>query len=95
MQDEQTNKTDTQGTEIDKGLSDLEKLKADNDEFEKELIKGREMRSEMQKIESEKLLGGTSGGHIEAKIVSPEDQKKAQAKEFFKGTALEEAIDKL
>ena len=76
MQDEQTNKTDTQGTEIDKGLSDLEKLKADNDEFEKELIKGREMRSEMQKIESEKLLGGTSGGHIEPVV------KEQTAKEY-------------
>jgi hypothetical protein len=44
-----------------KELTDLEKLKASNDEFEKELIKAREMRAERQKIEAEQMLGSTAG----------------------------------
>jgi len=76
MNDEQTNTTDTQGAEANKPLSDLDKLKMDNEAFEKELIKGREMRAEMQKIESEKMLGGTTGGHVEA------ETKQETAKEY-------------
>ena len=40
--------------------SELDKLKATNDEFEKELIKGRELRAEAQKLEAEKMVGGKS-----------------------------------
>ena len=78
MKDEPTNKSDTLGKKDDKPvetadepLSDLEKLKAHNAEFEKELVKGREQKKEMQQIESEKLLGGTSGGHVEDKAEDP------------------------
>lgn len=50
---------------------DLEKLKLSNDEFEKELVRARELRAEAQRIEAEKLLSGTAGNHIEIKPVDP------------------------
>jgi hypothetical protein len=59
-----------QGTTADNSTagaerSEYEKLKAQNDSFEKELIRGREMRAEMQKLEAEKMLAGTAGGRVE------------------------------
>ena len=56
--------------------TEYEKLKASNAEMEKELIKSRELRSEAQKIEAEKVLGGESGGHVEAEV------KEETAKEY-------------
>ena len=78
----------------EKAETEYEKLKSQNAEFEKELIKAREMRAEMQKLEAEKVLGGDTGGHVEAKMISPEEIKTEKAKEFFKGTALGDAINK-
>ena len=99
---EQTNKTDTQGTEADKTvsddkkpdisdkkpLSDLEKLKADNAEFEKELVKGREMRAEMQKIQAEKLIGGVTDAGVQTekpKEETPKEYNDRIAKEISEG----------
>lgn len=56
--------------------NELEKLKAQNEEFEKELIRAREMRMEMQKIEADKLLAGTAGGRIEPQPVKEETPKE-------------------
>lgn len=44
--------------------SDLKKLQDDNEIFERELIKAREMRAERQKIEAEKLLSSSAGAQI-------------------------------
>ena len=74
--------------------TDLEKLKEANAEFEKELVKAREMRAERQKIEAEQMLGSTAGQPAEKVVLSEEDQKKQQAKEFWKGTAIEDALNK-
>ena len=45
-------------------LSDLDKLKASNDATEKELVRGRELKAEGQKLEAEKQLAGTTGGNV-------------------------------
>jgi hypothetical protein len=74
--------------------TDLEKLKEANEQFEKELIKAREMRAERQKIEAEQMLGSTAGQPEPKKELSEEDQKKQQAKEFWKGTAIADALEK-
>lgn len=50
-----------QKTEQTKELSELEKLKAKNDEFDKELIRGRQLREEAQKLEAERMLASTAG----------------------------------
>jgi len=47
-----------------------------------------------EKMVAENLLAGTSGGHVEAKMVSKEDTKVNNGKEFFKDTALGDAIGK-
>jgi hypothetical protein len=47
--------------ENEKTKTDFEKLKEANEEFEKELIKAREMRAEKQKLEAELMLGSTAG----------------------------------
>ena len=64
-----------------------------------EIIKAKEdlqkENDRKQKLQADELLSSTAGGHVEAPLVSAEEKKKAGAKEFFKGTALEDAIDKL
>ena len=83
--DENTNDDNAQGKgtvnnpEENKGdTSDLNKLKSSNDEFEKELVRGRELKAERQKLEAENLLGGDNGGNVkpEVKEVSDEDYAK-------------------
>lgn len=56
--------------------TDLEKLKESNAEFEKELIKAREMKAERQKLEAEQLLGSSAGQPIPvvpAKVETPKE----------------------
>jgi len=68
MTDGETNEGDTPGKEGDtsiENLSELNKLKAHNDEIEKELVRGRELKAESQKLEAEKMLGGNTGGQTE------------------------------
>lgn len=55
-------------TEPVKELTDLEKLKASNEEFEKQLVKAREMKAEKQKLDAEALLGGESGGAVKVEV---------------------------
>lgn len=88
--------TITEPTDAEKAavnpVSDTEaeynKLKEKNNQIQEELLR-------TEKLKSEILLGGETGGHISPKEVSPEEQKKMGAKEFFKGTSLEGAIEKL
>ena len=87
MPDEQTNQTDTQGTPTNtdtpngqEDISELDKLKASNDEIEKELIRGRELRAEGQKLEAEKMRGGkTSAG--QTNLTAEEEIQKKGAEE--------------
>lgn len=102
MTDEQTNETDTKGKETnsvskvpEQSLSIVDEAKNVRDEIKQENDRREKILQEEQKLRANNMLGGTSGGHVEATKVSPEDEKKARAKEFFKGTQLEEAIDKL
>jgi len=77
-----------------KDISEFEKLKTSNDEFEKELIRGRELKAESQKLEAEKMLAGTSGGNVVSEKVSPKKAKENKAEKFFENTALGDAIKK-
>ena len=62
------------------------------DIIRKEKVELKAEREKLEKVQAENLLSGTAGGHIETKQLSPEDVKKANAKEFFKDTALGDAI---
>lgn len=89
---EQTKETDTEGTEtttpVESSDEEYKRLKEKNDKIQQELIRG-------EKLKTESLLGGEGGGNIPTTDLSPEEQKKKSAKEFFKGTQLEKDIDKL
>ena len=97
----QTIQTDTQGTQsnttpetTDKPLSIVDEARAIRDEIRQEREKLEKANSEAKSIAAENLLGGNTGGNIEVKAVSPEEAKLTQAKDFFKGTALGDAIEK-
>ncbi len=90
MENEQTNTTDTTGKEAnkpvettEKDISELDKLKTNNDDFEKELVRGRELKAESQKLEAEKQMAGTAGGGIEHKIKTQDDKDEEAAKLFM------------
>ena len=105
MSDEQTKKTDTEGkpvtpvvpeggkpdTETSTPLEDSDavykRLKEKNNKIQEELIRG-------EKLRTESLLGGEGGGNIPGVELSAEEIKKKKAAEFFKDTALGDAIDK-
>ena len=102
MTNEQTNEGDTQGDETNKEvktgeepLSLVDEAKKVRDEIKGENDRRERILADEQKLRANDLLGGTSGGNVETKQISPEEKKKADAKEFFKGTQLEGAIDKL
>ena len=81
-ENEPTNKIEPTGDDANskpaedkKDLSEFDKLKASNDEFEKQLIRGRELKAESQKLEAEKMMAGTAGGHVEP-VVKDESAKE-------------------
>ena len=101
MTDEQTNKGDTKRDETDKPVEtpkeDLtlhEKTDAATARLEAANKKTEEILNRQEKLYENQKLGGSSGGHVDAPVVSPEDKKNKQAEEFFKDTALGDAISK-
>ena len=98
MTDEQTNKTDTQGTQTDKvmekPLSIVDEAKKVRDEIRAENDRREEILKKEEALKANAFLGGDSGGHIETPEKSAEEAKKQGAKEFFKGTPIEGAIEK-
>jgi len=92
---EQTNTIDDNGNKSNKpiantqeNISKLDKLKAHNDAIEKELIRGRELKAESQRLESEKLLGGEVGGNVpvkEPKEETPMEYRARIDKEIMEG----------
>ena len=86
MSDETTNESNIKGKEGSNGVTDnkenpseLDKLKASNDETEKELIRGRELRAEAQKLEAEKMLGGESNAGQNDLSPKEKETKDAQS----------------
>ncbi len=93
MSDETTNESNEVGEEVadnvtpaEKVRKDTEELKAENDAYDKEKLRAETIRAERQR--GGKAIAG------QEEEVSPENKKQAQAKEFFKGTALGDAIKK-
>jgi len=86
MTDEKTNESNATGekttpsvTDNKEPISEFDSLKAKNDEFAKELLRGQELQAEANKLEANKQLAGTSGGKVETapKEVSAEDYAKS------------------
>ena len=98
--DEKTNEASDTGkkpntdSKDDKPLSIYEKTELIVNRQEAANKKTEELLTRQETLHANQRLAGTAGGHIETKTVSPEDQKTAQAQEFFKNTALGDAIKK-
>ena len=99
MENEQTNQTNEkeqtsgQGTQEEKTL--LERAEAQAGRIEAANAKTEELLMRQEKLAVKTMLGGRSSAG-EAPVAKTEEQQKVQgAKDFFKGTELENAIDKL
>ncbi len=99
MTDEQTNETDTQGKETpatteEKSKStlliDVANLAADR--MEKANKETERLFKKQEERDARIALGGELGGRAEVVLVTEEEAKKKRAEEFFKGTALGDAI---
>jgi len=89
-----TGEKDSPNIEVDKPVSLYNKTEAIVTRQEEANKEAKEILDRQEKLHANQRLGGTTGGNVKAKTVSPEDRKKEQASNFFKGTALGDAIDK-
>ena len=102
MTDEQTNKTDTSGTEPVKPVEEtttptpttplIDVAVAVSERIEKANIETARLLQLQEALEQRKALGGEGGGSSELNLISEADKKIKDAAEFFKGTSLETAI---
>ena len=98
---EQTDKSDDTGKKPDpepkkdEPISIVDEARGIRDEIVKARDSLKEEREKLEKAQANEMLGGTGGGHLETKQVSPEDKKIEQAKEYFKDTALGDDIKKV
>jgi len=75
------------GNIVDAAVIAAQRLKEEND-------RAAAILKQNQELEARRVLGGrTEGGSSQAEM-SPEEKKKQEAKEFFKGTTIEKAIAK-
>lgn len=89
--------TDSQNVQTDKPddkpLSLYDKTEAMVTRQEAANKKAEEILDRQEKLHANQRLAGT-GGNVPAPVFSPEEKKTNQAKEFFKGSALGDAITK-
>jgi len=84
---EETKEIPQENNKVIKSASeDLNKLKEINDEIEQELLRKEELRART------KFLGEAEAGNTPQK--TEEEIKKEGAKEFFKGSEIEKAIER-
>jgi hypothetical protein len=75
-------------------LSIVEEAKKIRDEIRAENDRREVILKEEQKLQAEKMLGSSAGANIPTKQLTQEDLKKEEAKTFWKGTAIEDALNK-
>ena len=100
--DKPTNEIDPAGKEADpkieeksEGTSELDRAEAINKEKARLQEEDKKLIERKEKLTAVQMVGGhTVAGQVGAKTVSPEDSKVNNAKEFFEGTALGDAIEK-
>ena len=90
----QTPQTTTPLTADGEAISDYDKALALVERREAATKAEKEVLEEKKKLAANSMIGGTTGGNVVTKLVSPEDKKINDAKEFFKGTGLGDAIAK-
>jgi hypothetical protein len=75
-------------------LSIVDEAKKIRDEIRAENDRRERLLADEQKLHAERLLSGTSGASQPQKIITEEEQKKQEAINFWKGTGIDEAIQK-
>jgi hypothetical protein len=75
-------------------LSIVDEAKKIRDEIRAENDRRERILADEQKLQAERMLGSSAGANIPQKILTEEDLKTQQAKEFWKGTAVEDALNK-
>jgi len=94
-EDNGTGKETPDNSETDKAPTSLyDKTEAIVTRQEAANKKTEELLTRQETLHANQRLAGTTGGNVEVKPVSPDEKKTAQASNFFKGTALGDAIDK-
>ena len=84
---EEDTPTPEEQTPAESQEEEYKRLKEQNNKVQEELIRAQRLRGEA-------LLGGENGGNITSKELSEAEQKTSNAKEYWKGTALEDVIKK-
>lgn len=77
-----------------KTLNLYERTNAATERLEKANAKTEELLNRQEELYQNEKLAGTGGGRVESKPISEEEKKTTQAQEFFKDTALGDAITK-
>ena len=75
-------------------LSMLDEAKAINEKKEELLNREEKLMERKETFEAERMVGGTTQAGQTPQEQTEEQKSKAAAKEFWKGTPLEDAIDK-
>ena len=86
-------KTSTETPE-EEDLSPLEQVRQFNEENKKLLVQITEERKKIEKASAEVLIGGRSKAGQSQPVKSREEQIKEGAKEFWKGSEIEKAIER-
>ena len=95
MNDEQTNKIDTEGNKVNPPVENtgiinpiLHEAKSLAHRIEEGNKKTEELLKTQEQLLSEQALSGTAGGRQELPQLTKEESKQKGAEEFFKGTQL-------
>lgn len=75
-------------------LSIVEEAKKIRDEIKAENDRRERILLEEQKLQAEKMLGSSAGQSIPAVQMTADEIKKKEAIDFWKGTGIDEAINK-
>ena len=98
MEDEEKENEEKQGEDIKetKTITSpvIEEARRENDRKEKLLEKEEALIARRERLHAEQMIGGSSMAGQTTERVPEEVKKLKDAKEFFKGTALEDAISK-
>ena len=82
------------GSEEPSALNIVEQAEKVRDEIKAENDRREDILKQEQKLKAEGMLAGTGGGGIPQPKLTEEDLKKKQAMDFWKGTGIDEAIEK-
>lgn len=72
----------------------LNEVRAEREKLEKARDEAKKEADRLEQLKSDQMLSGVAGVRNEPLTISPQEVAKKQAKEFWKGSAIEDAIEK-